>query len=49
MRAMTNGLNTIITDKALFEKCKENALKSVQKFSLEIIGNQWLDLMAVKK
>lgn len=48
IEALTNGLNTMLLDKALYNKCKDNALKSVQKFSIEVIGNQWLDLMHIK-
>jgi hypothetical protein len=33
----------------LYSNCKENALQSVEKFSFENIGNQWLDLLSVKE
>ena len=45
---LTMGLNTMIRDETLHKKCKDNALKSTQKFSIEVIGNQWLDLMTIK-
>jgi glycosyltransferase involved in cell wall biosynthesis len=48
MEALTNGLNTMLLDEDLYKKCKNNALKSTQKFSLDVIGNQWLDLMNIK-
>jgi glycosyltransferase involved in cell wall biosynthesis len=48
MEALTMGLNTMLLDEALYKKCKDNALKSTLKFSIEVIGNQWLDLMNIK-
>lgn len=41
----TEAMNSMIFDKELYQKCKENALKSVQKFSIEIIGRHWLDFI----
>ncbi len=39
------GINAFVNDDKLYLKCKSNALKSVEKFSINTIGQQWLDLM----
>ena len=41
---MTKALNEMITNKELYLHCKQNAKSSVERFSLENIGNQWLQL-----
>ncbi len=43
--AFTNAMNTMLTDKDLYSICKKNAKESAEKFSLETIGMQWLELM----
>ncbi|TJY36399.1 glycosyltransferase [Pontimicrobium aquaticum] len=48
LEELTKGLNLMILDEALYKKCKDNSLKSVEKFSLNVIGNQWLDVMNFK-
>ena len=45
---LTNGLNLLLLDEALYKKCKNNSIDSVKKFSLNVIGDQWLDLMRFK-
>jgi glycosyltransferase involved in cell wall biosynthesis len=44
---LIEAMNLFITDENLYSKCKENALKSVEKFSLENIGNQWLACLGI--
>ena len=39
------AMNLMISDKELYLNCKKNALESVQKFSIEIIGRHWLDFI----
>ena len=39
------AINRMLNDNILYERCKANAEKSVQKFDLKTIGLQWLDLM----
>lgn len=39
---LTELMNLMVSDKKLYSKCKKNALKSVEKFSLDKIGNEWL-------
>ncbi|MGH2666368.1 glycosyltransferase [Flavobacterium sp.] len=44
---LTEAMNLFIEDEKLYSHCKQNALQSVQKFSLENIGNQWLDYLKI--
>jgi len=48
LEELTNGLNMMLLDEALYKKCKNNSIESVKKFSLDTIGSQWLDLMNYK-
>ncbi|SFA88639.1 N-acetylgalactosamine-N,N'-diacetylbacillosaminyl-diphospho-undecaprenol 4-alpha-N-acetylgalactosaminyltransferase [Flavobacterium swingsii] len=48
LEKLTQAMNLFIEDTTLYNFCKKNALQSVQRFSLEIIGQQWLDLMKIK-
>jgi glycosyltransferase involved in cell wall biosynthesis len=41
---MTKAMNEMISNKHLYLHCKQNAKSSVERFSLENIGNQWLQL-----
>ena len=41
---MTKAVNEMISNKELYLHCKQNAKSSVERFSLENIGNQWLQL-----
>jgi glycosyltransferase involved in cell wall biosynthesis len=45
---LTEAMNTLFLDKNLYQICKQNAKNSVEKFSLETIGNQWLELMKIE-
>ncbi len=45
---LIEAMNLMVSDSELYVNCKKNALQSVQKFSLEIIGTQWLNLMQIK-
>jgi N-acetylgalactosamine-N,N'-diacetylbacillosaminyl-diphospho-undecaprenol 4-alpha-N-acetylgalactosaminyltransferase len=42
--AMTLALNEMISNKELYLHCKHNTKSSVERFSLENIGKQWLQL-----
>lgn len=44
---LTEAMNSFVEDVALYDKCKENAMKSAQGFSVENIGEKWLDLMKI--
>lgn len=41
---MTKAMNEMISNKELYLHCKQNAKNSVERFSLNNIGNQWLQL-----
>ena len=41
---MIEAMNEMISNKQLYLHCKNNAKSSVDKFSIENIGNQWLQL-----
>ena len=38
------AMNEMISNKELYLHCKQNAKSSVERFSLENIGKQWLQL-----
>jgi N-acetylgalactosamine-N,N'-diacetylbacillosaminyl-diphospho-undecaprenol 4-alpha-N-acetylgalactosaminyltransferase len=42
---LADSMNLFIENDALYKHCKEQALSSVSKFSIEQIGAQWLNLM----
>jgi glycosyltransferase involved in cell wall biosynthesis len=44
---LTEAMNLFVEDESLYRYCKENAFESVQSFSVENIGIQWLDLMKI--
>jgi N-acetylgalactosamine-N,N'-diacetylbacillosaminyl-diphospho-undecaprenol 4-alpha-N-acetylgalactosaminyltransferase len=44
---LTLALNEFISDQKLYNYCKKNSLESVSKFSIEKIGQEWLDLMKI--
>lgn len=44
---LTLAMNEFISDQDLYNHCKKNSLKSVSKFSIEKIGQEWLDLMKI--
>lgn len=42
---LAEAMNIMIEDQELYQTCRQTASKSVQKFSTEIIGKQWLDFL----
>ena len=44
---LTEAMNLFVENEKLYEHCKNNALQSVSKFSIEKIGKQWLELMKI--
>lgn len=46
--AFTDALNTMFLDTDLYNRCCFNAKMSIQKFSLETIGSQWLRLLKIE-
>jgi glycosyltransferase involved in cell wall biosynthesis len=47
LEKLTEAMNLFVEDKELYSYCKKNAFDSIQQFSLENIGKQWLDLMKI--
>ena len=41
---MIIAMNEMVSNKKLYLHCKNNAKSSVEKFSIQNIGNQWLQL-----
>lgn len=44
---LTDAMNLFVTDKLLYNHCKSNARPSSEKFSLAVIGRQWLDYLKI--
>ncbi|KRB56888.1 glycosyltransferase [Flavobacterium sp. Root186] len=42
---LTETMNLFMADESLYQHCKKNALKSIEPFLLEKIGQQWLNLL----
>lgn len=38
---LVEAINLMVFDVELYQHCKQNAVKSVEKFSVEILGKQW--------
>lgn len=45
--ALRAGMNTLFEDKELYTHCKQNARASIEKFSLENIGRQWMEYLKI--
>lgn len=45
---LTEAMNLFIENEALYNHCKKNAFASIQQFSLDNIGKQWLNLMKIE-
>lgn len=45
---LTEAMNTMVLNKDLYNTCKQNSKNSVTQFSLETIGNEWLNLLGIK-
>jgi glycosyltransferase involved in cell wall biosynthesis len=44
-KKLTEAINEMVSNEKLYYHCKQNAKESVQRFSIEKIGNQWLEMM----
>ncbi|TDD74043.1 glycosyltransferase [Flavobacterium caseinilyticum] len=44
---LSEAMNLFLEDENLYRYCKQNALQSVQSFSVSVIGKQWLDIMKI--
>jgi glycosyltransferase involved in cell wall biosynthesis len=47
LEKLTEAINLLFENAELYIYCKKNARQSVAHFSLEIIGQKWLDLMKI--
>ena len=45
---LTEAMNLFVENEELYNYCKNNALESIQQFSLDNIAKQWLDLMKIE-
>ncbi len=45
INALTKAMDRMMTEEDFLASCKKNALTSVQKFDLQVIGKQWVHLM----
>jgi len=45
---LTEAMNRMTEDEELYTTCKSNSLKTALRFSPEIIGKQWLELMKIE-
>ncbi|HEX8270129.1 MAG TPA: glycosyltransferase [Flavobacterium sp.] len=43
--ALVSAINLMVKDERLYLHCKQNASSSVQRFSLDIVGSQWLQYL----
>lgn len=44
---LAEAMNLFVEDENLYRYCKQNALQSVQSFSVSAIGKQWMDIMKI--
>lgn len=48
VQKFTEGLNLMFEDTALYATCKENSIASVEKFSIDNIGRQWMEFLKIE-
>jgi glycosyltransferase involved in cell wall biosynthesis len=48
MQKLIEAMNLFIEDKELYNYCKKNAFQSIERFSIDVIGEQWLELMGIE-
>lgn len=48
MQKLIEAMNLFVEDKELYNYCKKNAFKSIERFSIDVIGEQWLELMGIQ-
>lgn len=49
IKALAHAFNTFIQDTSLYNRCKSNATKSIDKFTYKKIGSQWQKLIDALK
>jgi hypothetical protein len=45
---MTEAMNLCVEDNELYAFCKKNATKNIERFSIEVIGKKWLEIMGAE-
>lgn len=45
--AITEAIDKMLTDQNLYDFCASNAVKSLERFNFETIGNAWLDFLNI--
>lgn len=45
LEKLIEAMNLMCSDSKLYARCKQNAAQSVEKFSIEIIGKQWIEFI----
>lgn len=45
---LTEGINRMYNDEQLYQRCKANAKSSIEKFTLDKIGRQWMEYLNIK-
>lgn len=45
---LTEAINLMVLDEKLYRYCKQNTRESIMQFSLDNIGQQWLNLLNIK-
>lgn len=48
IQKLTEAMNLFVENEELYNYCKKNAFESIQHFSLDTIGKQWLNLMKIE-
>lgn len=48
IQKLIEAMNIFVDNEQLYSHCKKHTLASIQKFSLDTIGKQWLDLMKIE-
>jgi len=49
LNAMTAALDEMLTQQNLYDFCASNAIKSLERFNFDTIGNAWLDFLNIPK
>jgi len=48
MQKLIEAMNLFVEDNELYNHCKKNTKKNIERFSIDVIGKQWLELMGVE-
>ncbi len=45
IEALTEAMNTFVLDENLYKKCRDNSINSLEKFNINKIKKQWLEIL----